>query len=473
MEDLNNLTIRKAHKALVSGKISVKELVTGFVKKISSLNKDLNIYLEVYSDVLAQANNVQKIFDNKKASILTGIPMALKDNILIKGRTSTSSSKILQGFVSPYDSTVVSKLKKEGVVFLGRTNMDEFAMGSSTENSAYGPTKNPHDTSRVPGGSSGGSAASVASGTAIFSLGSDTGGSIRQPASFCGVCGLKPTYGAVSRYGLMALGSSLDQIGPMAKTVDDLEIVFNAIAGKDEMDSTSFYEPFEIKKVASVVGVPRHLLEMDGIDDSVLKNFEESLEKLKSLGYKIKDIELPNAKYSLSAYYVIMPAEASSNLARFDGVKYGFHKDGKDLLEDYLHTRSEGFGKETRRRIMLGTYVLSSGYYDAYYGKAVAVRSVIAKDFSKAFEDVDVIALPTTPTPAFKIGEKVNDPLSMYMADIFTVPANIAGIPAISVPSGFYETEGGKNLPLGIQFMARNFDEASLFSVGKKFLGEK
>ncbi len=471
MIDLENLNIKKAHKALIEKEFSVVELVEEYRKKISEKNKDLNVYLEVFDTALDEAKSAQEKFENGNADILSGIPIALKDNILLKGHKATASSKILEGFVSPYDSTVSKKLREKGVVFLGRANMDEFAMGSSTENSAYGPTKNPHDLSRVPGGSSGGSVASVAGNLALVALGSDTGGSVRQPASFCGVVGLKPTYGSVSRYGLIALGSSLDQIGPIGKTVDDVEILFDAISGKDDMDSTSRDGVSDFKEPKRV-GVPRKLLEGDGIHPDVLKNFEESISKLKDLGFEIKDVELPNAKYSLPAYYVIQPAETSSNLARFDGVKYGLHKDGKDLLEDYLLTRGEGFGKEPRRRIMLGTFVLSSGYYDAYYGKANIARSMIENDFKQVFSEVDAVVLPTTPTPAFKIGEKSENPLEMYMADIFTVPANIAGIPAISVPSGFSISGEGKNLPLGIQFMSGHFEEKKLFYIGKKFLGE-
>jgi aspartyl-tRNA(Asn)/glutamyl-tRNA(Gln) amidotransferase subunit A len=472
MIDLKALSIRKIHNAIKSGGISVKEVVEDCIKEINSKNKDLNVYLEVFSDVLAQAREAQKKFDEGEATLLTGIPLAIKDNILIEGRTATAGSKILSGFISPYDSTVIAKLKKERAVFLGRANMDEFAMGSSTENSAFGPTKNPHDQKRVAGGSSGGSAAAVSGGLAFAALGSDTGGSVRQPASFCGVVGLKPTYGAVSRYGLIALGSSLDQIGPMGRCVEDVEILFNAVRGRDALDSTSVETRTEHVS-PKTVGIPRKLLSVGGIHPDVEKNFSESLSKLSSMGFKIKDVELPSINYSLPAYYIIMPAEASSNLARYDGVKYGFHVNGNDLLEDYVLSRGGGFGQEPRRRIMLGTYVLSAGYYDAYYSRAVQVRSLIANEFAKAFKEVDVIATPTTPTPAFKIGEKANDPLSMYLADIFTVPANIANLPALTVPSGFSKSsDNSSELPLGLQFIGRPFDERSLFEVGKKFLGE-
>jgi aspartyl-tRNA(Asn)/glutamyl-tRNA(Gln) amidotransferase subunit A len=357
---------------------------------------------------------------------------------------------------------------------VGRVNMDEFAMGSSTENSSYGVTKNPVDPKRVSGGSSGGSVAAVAMDGALASLGSDTGGSVREPASFCGLVGLKPTYGGVSRYGLMALGSSLDVIGPITKTATDSEILFNCIRGKDDMDSTTItdttYPKKEVKE-KMVIGVPYHILEKGGMSPVARKVFDDAVDRLKSLGYEIKDIKLPNIEYSLAVYYIIMPAEASSNLARFDGVRFGLHVDGANLLEDYMKTRGQGFGKETRRRILIGTYVLSAGYHDAYYNKALKVRQTITKDFNSAFENVDVILTPTTTGPAFKIGEKANDPLALYLEDIFTVPANIVGIPAISIPSGKVE-EDGISLPLGIQIMAPHNAENVLFSISKKFLNE-
>jgi aspartyl-tRNA(Asn)/glutamyl-tRNA(Gln) amidotransferase subunit A len=473
MIDLSKLSIRSAHESMVKKVFSAVELSSAYLDVIQRKNPTIHAYLEIFSDVEAQAKNAQEKIEKNGGTLLTGIPFAIKDNILIKDHIASASSKILANFVSPYDSTVASKLKNEGVVFLGRTNMDEFAMGSSTENSANGVTRNPHDSSRVPGGSSGGSTASVAMDGAMVALGSDTGGSVRQPASFCGCVGLKPTYGSVSRHGLIALGSSLDQIGPIGKSVDDVEIIFKAIVGRDPLDSTSFY-PEKVENVPNKIriGVPRHLLEIEGLSQKVKENFEESIVKLQKLGFEIVDIKLPNANYALAVYYILMPAEASSNLARLDGVKYGLHVDGKDLLEDYLITRREGFGRETRRRIMLGTYVLSSGYYDAYYSKANAMREVIRNDYDEAFKSVDIIVTPTTPTSAFKIGEKANNPLEMYLADIFTVPANIAGNPAISVPSGFEDSMGFK-LPLGIQFVAPHFHEDILFKVGKKFLGEE
>ncbi len=474
MIDVSKLTIQSLQNHLRDKDFSVKELATAYLEEIKNKNSDINAYLEVYSDVLDQAEILDKKIADGFVSPLMGVPIAIKDNILIDGREVTSASKILKGFTAPYDATVIKKLKEQGVLFLGRANMDEFAMGGSTENSAFGVTKNPIDPTRVAGGSSGGSVASVAMNGALASLGSDTGGSVRQPSSFCGVVGLKPTYGGVSRYGLMAMGSSLDVIGPVTKTVTDSEILFNAIKGVDAMDSTTYGdEIYESRKSKTnlVVGVPYHILEKGGIDESVKKNFEDSIQKLKDLGYEVKDIKLPNIEYSLAVYYIIMPAEVSSNLSRFDGVKFGLHVDGKNLLDDYLKTRGQGFGEEVRRRILIGTYVLSAGYADAYYNKALILRQKIADDFKKAFEEVDVIVTPTTPGPAFKIGEKINDPLSLYLEDVFTVPANIVGVPAISIPSGIVEKEG-VNLPLGLQIMAPHNCENLLFDIGKKFLNE-
>ncbi len=472
MIELKNLTIRKAHEALVEGKYSAVDLTKAYLEQIKKTEEDIHAYLEVFSDVLEQAKKADEIIKNGKATLLTGIPIAIKDNILIKGRVATSASKILSAYKATYDATVIEKLKKEGVVFIGRTNMDEFAMGGSTENSAYGPTSNPYDLERVPGGSSGGSAAAVASNEALVALGSDTGGSIRQPASFCGIVGLKTTYGAVSRYGVMAMGSSLDQIGPLGKTVEDAEIIFNAIKGQDKMDSTTIESPeFKVENQKLKIGVPRDFLKIGGIDEDIIKNFEESLDKLKKLGHEIVDIELPNLKYSLAVYYIIVPAEVSSNMARFDGMRYGRRISGKTGIEDYFLSRQAGLGREVKRRIILGTYVLSSGYYDAYYNKANIVREIIKDDYKKAFKNVDIIATPTTPSVAFKIGEKVDNPLQMYLEDIFTVPINLAGVPAISIPSGV-KNIGGKEMPIGIQFIADYCREDKLFAVSKSFLNE-
>ncbi len=467
MIDLKNLTIEKAHQSLLKGEFTCRELAQAYLEVIKEKNPRINAYLEVFDDVLDQADVAQKRFDSKTSTILTGIPFAVKDNILIKGRNVTSASKILQNYVASYDATVITKLKKQGAVFLGRTNMDEFALGGSTENSAYGVTKNPYDTKRVSGGTSGGSAASVASDMSLVALGSDTGGSIREPSAFCGVVGFKPTYGKVSRYGLMATTSSFDVIGPIAKTVEDAQIVFDVINGNDVLDSTSikddiYTEPKKKNKLS--IGVPWSLINQEGIDPKVKDNFKEAVKNLESSGYKIKDIELPNC---LALYYIINFAEVSTNLSRFDGVRYGVHKNGKNLLGDYLLSRGTGFGKESRRRILLGAYVLSAGYYDAYYGKAQKAREALRKEFKELFSKIDLILTPTSPIPAWEIGEK-SDPLSMYLVDIFTVTANIIGVPAMSLPSGFLEIKG-KNLPLGIQFMASHGREDLLFEIGQKF----
>ena len=468
MLDLSKLSIKSARLALGKKEFSARQLTESSLNVIKEKDNDIHAFLEVFDDALEQADNADKRIKNGEDLPLLGIPVAVKDNMLVKGRRATAGSKILEGFVSPYDSTTVSRLKSAGAIILGRTNMDEFAMGSSTESSAHGATRNPHDLTRVPGGSSGGSAAAVGGNLVLATLGSDTGGSIRQPASFCGVVGLKPTYGRVSRSGLIALASSLDQIGPFTKTVGDAETLYHILKGADPLDSTTTEEARRPqKKFSKVIGIPRGFIEAEGIEMSVKKNFEEVIEKFKSLGYKVKDIELPHIKYSLAVYYIIMPAEASSNLARFDGVKYGFHKDGSSGIEDYFKTRGAGFGKEARRRIILGTYVLSSGYYDEYYGSALKMKKLITDELTEAFKKVDLILTPTTPTPAFKLGEKTSDPLSMYLADIFTVPANIAGLPSISIPSGFLGS-----LPLGIELTAGLDREDNLFVAGKEFFGE-
>ncbi len=470
--DLSNLTIKKAGELLQSKKITVKELVDFYLQKIEE-KKNLNIFLETFSDLDQQIESAQTKIDNGQATELTGIPIAIKDNILIKGKTVSAASKILENYNATYDATVISKLYEHSPIFLGRVNMDEFAMGGSTENSAFGVTKNPIDSERVPGGSSGGSASAVCADLCVFALGSDTGGSIRQPASFCGVVGLKPTYGSVSRYGLISMGSSLDVIGPLTKTIEDAEIVFNIIKGKDPKDSTTIElnennnQKNLNKQGIKKIGVPRSFLK-EGIDQDVLENFEKSLKKLEKEGYEIVDIEMPDLKYSLPVYYVIMPAEVSSNMARYDGVKYGKKIEGKDLIEDYFKTRGQLLGPEVRRRIILGTYVLSAGYSDQYYNKAWQVRNLIKKDFDNAFEKVDLIAMPTSPTPAFKIAEKSTDPVSMYLADIFTVSANLAGVPAISIPDGVVKRDS-KDLPTGLQLLAPQLIEKKLFEIGQKF----
>ena len=470
MIDLTTLTIKEARKKLDGKEFSAVELASAYLAEIEKKNRELNAYLEVYNDVLEQAKRADEMIANGESYPMLGIPLAIKDNILIKGRHISAASKILENYIASYDATVITKLKKTGAVFLGRTNTDEFAMGGSTENSAFGVTKNPHDISRVAGGSSGGSVVAVAANMALGALGSDTGGSVRLPASFCGIVGIKPTYGRMSRFGLMAMGSSLDCIGEIAKNVEDAKIIFDAISGRDILDSTSIadttYPKLSLKKELTI-GVPWSLVLGEGINPKVKESFKESMKKLETLGFKIKNISLKNLDMALAIYYIIMPAEASTNLSRFDGVRYGLHKDGVNLLEDYKETRGKGFGKEVRRRILLGTYVLSAGYYDAYYGKAQIARNVLKKEFAREFREVDLIATPTSTSVAWKIGEK-SDPVSAYLEDIFTVTANIVGVPAMSVPSGFSEVEG-KKLPLGIQFMAPHGGEDLLFDVGKKF----
>jgi aspartyl-tRNA(Asn)/glutamyl-tRNA(Gln) amidotransferase subunit A len=470
--DTKNLTIRRAHDDLISGKYTAVELAQAYLNNIKNLDQEIHAYLEVFADVITQAEEADNIISKKeRVTLLTGIPFAIKDNILIKGRIASAASKMLESYTATYDATVIRKLKDAGAVFIGRTNMDEFAMGGSTENSAYGVTRNPIDLERVPGGSSGGSAAAVAGDMALVALGSDTGGSIRQPASFCGLVGLKPTYGAVSRYGVMAMGSSFDQIGPITKTAEDAQIIFDFISGLDELDSTTI-ELKDNKNLSGQkkikIGIPKEAMQIKGMDPVVLQNFNESVEKFKKMGYEVEEVSLPNISHSLAVYYTLIPAEVSSNLARFDGVRYGLHVDGANMVDDYFKSKQAGFGPEVIRRIILGTYILSSGYYDAYYNKANIVRDLIREDYKKAFENVDVIIMPTTPTPAFKIGEKISDPLQLYLEDIFTVPANLAGIPAMSVPSGYKEV-GGKKLPLGLQLFASHGEEETLFTLAKDF----
>ncbi|MAZ41122.1 Asp-tRNA(Asn)/Glu-tRNA(Gln) amidotransferase GatCAB subunit A [bacterium] len=459
------MTVKEYVQKIQSKELSVEEGVLLFTKNIEEKNKELNAFIEIF-DCKDQVKKVQERVDKGEVLPLAGVSVAVKDNILIKGEKCSAGSKILEGYTATYDATVIEKLRDAGAIFVGRTNMDEFAMGSATETSYAGPAKNPHDTDRVPGGSSGGSIVSVAGDMAPLALGSETGGSIRQPASFCGVVGLKPTYGAVSRYGLIAMASSLDQIGPVGKTVEDVEILFDHIKGKDESDSTSKEYPETKQEDVKKIAYPKGFLE-EGIDKDVLENFYKGIEVLKKEGYEVEEVEIPYLNNALALYYIIMPAEASSNLARFDGVRYGLKNDTGDSVQDFFETRGEGFGKEVRRRIMLGTYVLSSGYYDAYYKKAFDVQKAMRKGFQEVFKKYDAIVMPVAPTPAFKIGEKSNDPLQMYLSDIFTVSANLVGIPGISVPNGTVEREG-KDLPVGFQILAPHFKENRLFALGKK-----
>jgi aspartyl-tRNA(Asn)/glutamyl-tRNA(Gln) amidotransferase subunit A len=459
-------TIKSVKQGLEKGEFSVEEIRRDYLKRIEKENPKLNAYISVF-DKISDAN--MRIHAND-ANVLNGIPCAVKDNILIEGEKCTAGSKILKNYVAPYDATVIGKLKNAGAVFLGKTNLDEFAMGSTGENSAFGPTLNPHDHTRVAGGSSAGSGAAVAADLAVFALGSDTGGSIRAPASFCGVVGLKPTYGAVSRYGLIAMASSFDQIGPITKNVEDAAVVLNAIAGRDPLDSTSVprdvpdYTAGLGKSIKGLkIGVPKEFMG-EGLDSEINSLVQGALSELESLGAHIDEISLPMTDYALAAYYIIVPAEISANLARYDGIKYGLSaQEGKNLLDVYLKSRAEGLGDEVKRRIMLGTYTLSAGYYDAYYLRAQKVRALIKQDFEKVFEKNDVVIGPTMSSVAPKLGE-LSDPLSAYAADIYTVQVNIAGLPAISVPCGFVEADGVK-LPAGLQIIGKHFDEGKILQI--------
>ncbi len=470
--NLHSLTIKQAHEGLSKKEFSSVELTEAVLAQIEKKDGDIHAYLKTSREpAMAQALSCDnKIKSGDEISTLSGIPMALKDNMLVKGEITTSGSKILENYKSSYDATVVTKLKEIGAVIVGKTNMDEFAMGSSTENSAFGPTKNPWDLNRVPGGSSGGSAAAVSADECIYALGSDTGGSIRQPASLSGVVGLKPTYGSVSRYGLMAMASSLDQIGPFTKSVQDAALVFDAIKGADERDSSSkksTTEPIANLLTGDIkglrVGLPKEYF-VEGMDKDVAETINTAIKKLESLGAEIVDISLPHTNYALSVYYVLMPAEVSANLARFDGMRYGLSStEASNLIDTYAKSRGAGLGAEPRRRVILGTYVLASGYYDAYYKQAQKVRALVRQDYSYAYKNVDVIVTPTSPIPAFKLGELSTDPLQMYLADIFTVSCNIVGVPGVSVPCGFVQRDG-VDLPVGLQLLGKHFDEQTILN---------
>jgi len=468
------MTISELRKKFITGEYTPFQAWQDFKSVIEEKDGEVHAFLEVFADAEEQSKEATERFKKEGAEtpLLLGIPLAIKNNILIKDKKTTASSRVLENYVASYDATIIKKLKEAGAIFVGSTNMDEFAMGSSTENSAFGPTKNPHDTSRVPGGSSGGSAASVAMSAVPAAIGTDTGGSVRQPASYCGVVGFKPTYGAVSRYGLIAMGSSLDQAGSLTNSVEDSELLHNIMSGTDKNDMTTIsddtYPEVEVKEKYTF-GIPRGFL-TDGVDKGVMDAFNQHVENLKTDGHKIVDIELPMFEKGLAAYYVVMPAEVSSNLARFDGMRYGTRVEGKDLLAEYLNSRAL-FGDEVKRRILLGTYVLSAGYYDAYYGKAEATRVLMREELNEKFKNVDFIITPTAPTPAFKLGEKAN-PLSMYRQDIFTVPVNLTGVPAISIPMGRVE-EDGKSLPVGVQYIAPHGGEAWLFDIGKRIYDNK
>jgi len=464
-------TATSIRSAIAAGRLSATDVCRAALDRITSVNGSLNAFNFVDADrALGRAGEI----DRRRAAgdalgPLAGVPIALKDNMDVRGMRTTASSRILENFVPPYDATVVRRLESAGAIIVGKTNCDEFAMGSSNENSAFGPVRNPWALDRIPGGSSGGSAAAVAARCVPLALGSDTGGSIRQPAACCGVVGLKPSYGRVSRYGLLAFASSLDQIGPFARSVADAAATLSVLAGADPCDATTANEPvpdFAAALTGTVndirIGVPREFVS-EGVDDQVRCAYDTALDTLRRAGATLVDIDLPHAKYAVPVYYLVCTAEASSNLARYDGVKYGYRSTAaKDSLKEmYSRTRDEGFGPEVKRRIMLGTYVLSAGYYDAFYLKALQVRTLLRRDYDQAFERVDVVAMPTTPTPPFKLGEKTSDPLQMYLGDIFTVSANLAGLPGISVPGGF----SNDGLPIGFQLMGRMFDETTLLRV--------
>ena len=471
---LYELTIGEAHALLKKREISSAELTRSVLDRIDAVEPKIDAFITISADMaMKQAEEADRNISDGHCQPLTGIPIAIKDLMCFQGLPTTCASKILENFIPPYDAHVVQKLRSAGAVFVGKLNMDEFAMGSSTENSSFKPTRNPWNTNRIPGGSSGGSAAAVAADMCIGALGSDTGGSIRQPASHCGIVGLKPTYGRVSRFGLVAFASSLDQIGPLTKNVTDSALLMNTIAGYDPSDSTSVPERVPdytevLKKDLEnlIVGIPEEYYDLEGLDPEVSEAVKNAVRKIEGLGAKTVTVSLPNTKYVVAVYYVIAPSEASSNLARYDGVKYGFRdKDSNNLIGMYRNTRSKGFGAEVQRRIIIGTYCLSAGYYDAYYGKAMQVRTLIMEDFKSAFDRCDVILSPVAPTPAFKIGENIDDPLTMYLSDIFTISANLAGIPGISVPCGFSST----GLPIGLQILGKHFDEEKLFQVAYQF----
>lgn len=468
-----NLTAHEVRDKLRNKEVTSVELVESMFSRIDNTESDIESFLSLYKEkALEKAKEIdKKIQAGEKLGDLAGIPIAIKDNMCSVGQKTTCGSKMLENFVPPYNATVVEKLEDEGAIIIGKTNMDEFAMGSSTENSAFKVSKNPWDLERVPGGSSGGSASAVTAGQAFISLGSDTGGSIRQPASLCGIVGIKPTYGLVSRYGLVAYASSLDQIGPLSKDVEDAAIMLNAIAGHDDKDSTSVnkekvdYKKALVNNVKGMkIGVPKEYFG-EGVNEEVKKKIYEALDKLVELGAEYEEISLPYTEYSLPTYYIIAPAECSSNLARFDGVRYGYRTEKFNGVDDlFTKTRTEGFGEEVKRRIMIGTHSLASGYYDAYYNRAMKVRTLIKRDFEKAFEKYDCIITPTAPDKAFKIGEKTDDPLAMYMSDICTVPINIAGVPAISIPAGFID-----GMPIGMQIIGKHFDEETIIKVAYTF----
>ncbi len=472
---MTNETIQTLRERFLSGSYSPEDALLHTKSVIEAKDKEVHAFLHQFTgaDQSAKAAALALKDQGKEAGVLTGVPIAIKANIMVEGEVVNAASKALKDYIAPYNATIIDRLIQAGAVLVGSTNMDEFAMGGSTENSAFGPTKNPHDLSRVPGGSSGGSAAAVAMGAVPAAIGTDTGGSIRQPASFCGLVGFKPTYGAVSRYGLIAMGSSLDQAGPLTHTVADAELIHTVIAGHDPMDMTTFkagtYPTVEVKDTYTI-GVPRSFLK-EGVDADVLAAFDAHIASLKALGHTVVDIEMPRFEQGLAAYYIVMPAEVSSNLARYDGIRYGERIDGEDLLAVYKKSRAKGLGAEVKRRILLGTYVLSSGYFDAYYAKAETVRQLMRDELAELFQSVDAIITPTAPTPAFAFGA-TEDPLSLYKQDIFTVPVNLAGVPALSFPMGVV-TRGETELTVGVQYIGPHAGDARLFDIGKRVYDQR
>jgi aspartyl-tRNA(Asn)/glutamyl-tRNA(Gln) amidotransferase subunit A len=473
MQEISRLSAAQLAQKIKKKELSSVEATKFYLGRIKSLDPKLKAFITVLDDeALRSAKTVDsKIAAGEDPGILAGVPVAIKDNMLVRNYKTTCSSKILENFVAPYDATVIKKLRESGAVIIGKTNMDEFAMGSSTENSGFFTTRNPWNTDYIPGGSSGGSACAVAGMLAPLALGSDTGGSIRQPAACCGVVGMKPTYGRVSRYGLVAFASSLDQIGPFSRGVEDTCLLLKAISGYDPRDSTSVdmpvpdYEAIAGKDINGLrIGLPKEYF-IEGLDPEVRRSIEEAVKLLEKLGAKVDEISLPHTEHAVSIYYIIAPSEASANLARYDGVRYGLRVEADNLIEEYKKTRGRGFGPEVKRRIMLGTYALSAGYYDAYYGKAQKVRTLVKEDFDKAFKNVDVIVTPTAPTTAFKIGEKAQDPLQMYLSDIFTISCNLAGLPGISLPCGF----SSKGLPIGLQLLGKPFEEEQILKVAYNY----
>ena len=469
MTSLKNM-IKELNQKLINKEISAKELAEQYLDRIKEKNLELNSFITITEkQALKQAEYIDKyISENKEVQILSGIPASIKDVIMTKDAQTTAGSKILEKYIAPYDATIVKKLKEQGLVMLGKNNCDEFAMGSSGENSGFGPTRNSHNINRVPGGSSSGSAVAVAADMAVYAIGTDTGGSVRQPAAFCGVVGFKPTYGAISRYGLIAMASSLDQAGIITKTAEDAEIIFNNIKGKDKLDSTSVglkedIKSSERKDLKGIkIGIPKEYF-IKGLNKEIKDSVKGTIKKAEELGAEIVDISLPNTEYALAVYYIIMPSEVSANLARFDGIRYGQKQDAENLFNVYAKSRAKYLGDEVKRRIMLGTYTLSAGYYDSYYKKAQQVRTLIKQDFSKVFDQVDVLITPTTPTPPWKLGEKTDDPLTMYLEDVFTVPVNVAGLPAISIPCG----KTKDNLPIGVQLIGKWSSEGKILNIAK------